>query len=55
MNESKQTEMKPVDYTDFVHEGPDGIEVDIDGYNKACEEYNKWADSTRGVGINGNE
>ncbi|MGI5892895.1 MAG: helix-turn-helix domain-containing protein [Bacillota bacterium] len=55
MNESKPTEMKPVDYTDFVHEGPDGIEVDIEGYKKACAEYNAWADSTMGVGFNGNE
>lgn len=43
-NESKPTDMKPVDYTDFMHDG----EIDIDGYNKACAEYKAWADSTRG-------
>ena len=43
-NESKPTDMKPVDYTDYLHDGV----FDKDGYDKACAEYKAWADSTRG-------
>lgn len=43
-NESKPTDMKPVDYTDYLHDGV----FDKEGYDKACAEYKAWADSTRG-------
>lgn len=36
--------MKPVDYTDYLHDGV----FDKEGYDKACAEYKAWADSTRG-------
>ena len=43
-NENKPTDMKPVDYTDYLHDGV----FDKEGYDKACAEYKEWADSTRG-------
>ena len=43
-NENKPTNMKPVDYTDYLHDGV----FDKEGYDKACAEYKEWADSTRG-------
>ena len=42
--QQKPQGMKPVDYTDYLHDGV----FDKEGYDKACAEYKAWADSTRG-------